>query len=66
MFVQSFDHLSKSERERDYLDDEVLMQTFLPFGENTFVRSKTENPKNLYSEILKMKKEEESSMLEEE
>ncbi len=42
------------ERNIDYLDDEILMQTFSPFNENPYARSKTDNPKNLQAEILKM------------
>ena len=51
IYIQSFENLSQSSRQRniDYLDDEILMQAFLPFGESTFTRSKTENPKNLHA-----------------
>jgi hypothetical protein len=42
--------LTKSSQEQniDFLDDEILMQTFSSFGmAGTFARSKTDNPKTL-------------------
>lgn len=42
------------------------MQTFLPFGSNTFARSKTDNPRTLQSEIMKMQHSEKIHMIEEE
>jgi len=38
------------------------MQTFSPFDSSSFTRSKTDNPRNLQAEIMKMKKEEEEEV----
>lgn len=49
-FIQNFDSLTKSSQERNinFLDDDILMQTFLPFGSaNSFSRSKTDNPRTM-------------------
>ena len=50
IYIQSFESLSHSSRQKniDYLDDEILMQAFTPYGESTFTRSKTENPNKLH------------------
>ena len=59
MFIESFDYLTKNSQQQniDFLDDEILMQTFSVFGtSNSFARSKTDNPKTLQSEILKFRK----------
>ncbi len=43
------------------------MQTFLPFGSNnSFARSKTDNPRRMEAEILKMQSSEKIHMIEEE
>lgn len=43
------------------------MQTFLPFGsKNSFARSKTDNPRRMEAEILKMQSSEKIHMIEEE
>jgi len=49
IFVQNFDNLTKSSHERnvEFFDDDILMQAFLPFGGNSFSRSKTDNPRRL-------------------
>jgi hypothetical protein len=56
-FVQNFDNLTKSSQDVNinFLDDDILMQTFLPFGcNNSFARSKTDNPRSLQTEIIRM------------
>lgn len=43
------------------------MQTFLPLGSNnSFARSKTDNPRRMEAEILKMQSSEKIHMIEEE
>lgn len=48
-FVQTYDHLSKSSLDKNlnYLDDDILMQTFSPFDPSSYSRSKTDDPRNL-------------------
>ena len=56
-FIQNFDNLTKSSQEKNinFLDDDIIMQTFLPFGSNnSFSRSKTDNPRTMEAEILRM------------
>lgn len=56
-FIQNFDNLTKSSQEinLNFLDDDIIMQTFLPFGSSSsFARSKTDNPKTLQAEIMRM------------
>jgi hypothetical protein len=69
-FIRGFDNLTKSSQEKniDFLDDDMLMQTFLPFGNNnnnSFSRSKTDNPKTLEAEILRMQSSQKMNMIEE-
>jgi len=43
------------------------MQTFLPFGSSSsFARSKTDNPRTIQAEIMRMQNSEKINMIEEE